>query len=115
MYDAEETLMGAIDEWLKESDIDGKTVNQVNLERFNKANIMALKIFDDPQEIRFEKPRQDLAYAQTMILYGSMDIEKSKNKTLYEEFIATVDDFSVSPINGRTVTIRFSVDDVWEE
>lgn len=114
-FNAEEILAGAINEWLAESDIDGKTVNQVNLDRLNKANIMALKIFENPQEVEFEKPRQDMTYAQTTFYCQEVDIERGKNKELFSEFVELVDGISFAAFDGRTIGVLFSVDNVWEE
>jgi hypothetical protein len=101
-----------------DGDIKGTKVNQENLMRMNKANLMAVRLFaKNAQDLQFSLPEQDMSYVQSYITCDSFyfENEKAKNKKLFEEFLTLVDDFGVGAIDSKTIQISFSVNDVWEE
>jgi hypothetical protein len=110
-----EALLGIIDEVINQGDIDGKSINQENLMRFNKANILALTILKFIEEVRFETPRQDMSFADSCILCQALYLHDKESRDKFNEFLSLVDSFSATPIDATTLMVQWSVDNVWEE
>ena len=115
--EAEQILVSAIDDWLKETDIKGTKVIDENLQKLNKANVLALSIFKNISNVEFECPNSGRSFTSTYIYCQGFDVENLQipEKNILEELIRTVDDFSVNPINATTISIAYSIDNIWIE
>lgn len=119
---AEEILASLITEWQKEGDIDGKTVNETNLERLVKARLLAVKFFDGVKDAKFEldAPSRIHSNTSTGVTCSIIEYEREKDGScekaqILQELITLVDDFSVSPITPASLVLRFGIDGIWQE
>ena len=99
--------------FIEHAGIKGKNINQENLDRLNKANMLACALFD-PKEIDFNAPHKNLVETMCSVTTDLIDFDNKQEMIMYREFISIIDSFSVSS-TGDDVLIQYSVDGVWEE
>lgn len=114
---SEKALLPLLDLWLREGDINGKTINQTNLDRLNKVNILSLLFFKKIKGIEFEAPNHARSFAQTFIRCEEFSIEdeKAKNRKLFNELVATADEINVTTTANRQLLISIGVNNIWVE
>lgn len=114
MKNADEYLLSLINEWLKEKTFNGTKLNQKNLDRLNKSNIIIAKLFGDKTEkIQFEEPTDNQEFCMTYVYIDELNIDKNKDKLLFIELLSTVDCFYINPIHSTLIQVAFGVDNIW--
>lgn len=119
---AEKIVSSLISEWMKEGDIFGKTMNKANLQKFNDANIMAAKFFEDVPDVefQFEVPAKNKSFVSTDIVCQIIEFERTKDGSsekadLLQELMTTADYFAISPVSPASIHLSFSINDIWME
>lgn len=100
-----------------DGDIEGTHIDEENLKKYNKANILALLLFGDGNIESFETDMsKNFSFAETFILCENFCIEekKTKSKELFMQFIEIVDFFDIRPTTPTIIQISFCVNNVWK-
>lgn len=113
----ERALLPILDMLLQEGDINGIHINQENLNRLNRANLLALLFFKHIKKFESEPPSSNRSFAQTFIHCEGFSIEdeKAKNRNLFNHLMETIDEINIMPTDGNTILISIGVNNIWCE